>query len=67
MSEAMELTKAGTSRKRPPRLGEGAPSTYSKATATEICTRLMDGVSLLEIGKMEDMPNRATIYPFLSG
>jgi hypothetical protein len=65
MKQAMELTKAGTSRKRPPRLGEGAPSTYSEAAATQICTRLMQGESLVSICRDNAMPSYATVMYWL--
>lgn len=40
----------------------GRPSDYTEETAQAICSLLAEGHSLVEIGRMEGMPNPATVY-----
>jgi len=44
----------------------GRPSDYSAEIADTICERLSDGESLKDICSPDDMPNRATVYRWLS-
>lgn len=44
----------------------GRPSTYSEATALEICDRLSSGRSLRSITQDEDMPVISTVFLWLS-
>jgi hypothetical protein len=43
----------------------GRPSDYSEVTAAEICSRMIEGESLLKICADDDMPARVTIYRWL--
>lgn len=43
----------------------GRPSIYKPEVATEICSRLAEGQSLLQICRDENLPNRKTIYQWL--
>ena len=42
------------------------PSDYNEELATEICARIMDGMSLVDIGRIEEMPTRQTIYRWMA-
>lgn len=46
----------------PPKKGPGAPSTYSKETAEEICWRLAQGQTLKSICMLNHMPNITTVF-----
>jgi len=43
----------------------GRPTDYSEELADCICEMLMDGISLRDICKRDDMPNRATVFRWL--
>ena len=43
----------------------GRPSSYSDAFADEICDRMLDGESLVQICKDPDMPSRASVYRWM--
>ena len=43
----------------------GRPSKYTEAVAHEICSRLMDGESLIDICKDEHIPCKQTVYSWL--
>jgi len=40
----------------------GRPSSYSDAIADAICERMLEGESLMQICKGEEMPSRASVY-----
>lgn len=44
----------------------GRPSTYTDDIADKICELLCEGMSLRQICEDEDMPNRATVFRWLS-
>lgn len=44
----------------------GRPSKYNKAICLEICQRLMDGQSLLQICRDEHMPSKQTVLTWLA-
>lgn len=44
----------------------GRPSDFSQGLADHICERIADGESLRAICNAEDMPNKATIFRWLS-
>lgn len=44
----------------------GRPSDYSAEIAAAICVRIMDGQSIREIARAEDMPAASTIFLWLS-
>ena len=46
-------------------MAKGRPSKYSDALADLICTRLIDGESLLSICKDADMPNAQTVFAWI--
>lgn len=46
----------------PPKKGPGAPSTYSREIAEEICWRLAQGQTLKSICMMNHMPNITTVF-----
>lgn len=50
-----------TDEKRP----TGRPTDYTEETALEICERLCEGESLLQITRDPAMPNRRTVYRWL--
>lgn len=54
-----------TPRKRPPRPGEGRPSTFTQEIADEICKRKSKGESLRSICRDEHMPGRDAIADWL--
>lgn len=43
----------------------GRPTKYSEELATEICTRIIEGESLLKISKDKEMPSRETIHQWI--
>jgi hypothetical protein len=45
---------------------KGRPSIFSQEIATEICNRLAEGESLRTICSDKDMPDRQTVYTWLS-
>lgn len=46
----------------PPKKGPGAPSTYSREIAEEICWRLAQGQTLKSICMLNHMPNITTVF-----
>jgi hypothetical protein len=44
----------------------GRPSIYSQGTADAICEQLSDGMSLRSICAAPDMPNKATVFRWLT-
>ena len=44
----------------------GRPTDYSDELANSICEKLMAGVSLREICRADDMPNRSSVHKWLS-
>ena len=42
--------------------GRGRPSTYSEETTKEICRLIENGITLIEICKLEGMPDISTVY-----
>jgi len=44
----------------------GRPSDYEQVIADIICEHIADGVSLREICRGEDMPNKATVFRWLA-
>jgi hypothetical protein len=46
----------------PPKKGPGAPSTYTKEIAEEICWRLAQGQTLKSICMLNHMPNITTVF-----
>ncbi len=53
--------KAKASRKK-----TGRPTKYTKALATEFCSRLVDGTSVRTVCLADDMPTTSTIFKWLS-
>ena len=45
----------------------GRPSSYRPEIASQICERMIEGESLLQICADEDMPSRVTVYRWLEG
>lgn len=45
--------------------GKGRPSSYTQATADEICRRLAEGESLRQIIAAASMPDQRTVYRWL--
>ena len=58
--------KAAVKPVEPPKPAKmGRPTKYSKELAVDICVRLANGESIVQITKDDDMPSQATIYVWL--
>ena len=44
----------------------GRPSTYSEELASDICAHLMNGLSMMDIERLDGMPTRYTIYNWMA-
>ena len=61
-------TKEGKDRKRPPRKGEGRPSTYNEEIGDLICKGLTEGRSLKRMTEEdENIPAMSTIFEWIWG
>lgn len=48
-----------------PKKKMGRPTQFRKSLATEICERLSRGITLIEICRDPDMPNKSTVFRWL--